>query len=1049
MRTHGRTTSKDSERTTTHPAPSRTQPPSVRASLPATQRAYGNRAVGALLGQPLEPGLRSRLESRLGADFTDVRLHVDARSPRELGAPAVTQGEHIYLAQGEHRPDSAAGARLLTHELAHVVQQRGPAGTPLAAGRAEAEADATVAGGATPTPGSAPAGAVQPAPPVLGRLRYPDLPWDRDRAKALSMLSPDQRGLVEGEEREIAGLNREQELRRAAELQGVPGELAEEEAAPTDPSLLERASGYAAWAGSTITGHSNYTLVRDRVPNQEGAELAHAICEHTRSHGEIADALEGSDNPERVAAAIMRSPMLSSSLPLKQLAGTPDGRRLLDLLHRHLTAGMTGPVGGLFRGALPIPLLDDSDQLMKGAARVMQARLSATPVERWAEAAAHPEKVPFLPFQMQNFNKSPQSPLEAWFIPGGKLRVRLRSTTVTDYPEEWQGLKRFNAVTVDLDPDEIIAVRRYDQGGRLQPMPARGLLQLHQEFLQNATRKVQLTGSIGTGIAGGAAGATTKLGKALLWGDRASLALAAAAPLVDENRDWLKENKFEGVLDTFDFLNAASQWYGLGRMAMAAPELLYSLHRRRTEFRKRRQELGESVPREREAVLDAIERQLAAIPEPKPGPDPVRRASADESPGPLARTDQLLVTSKSSQEMERAVSAYRRSQGLDMARRLSAFEQSHEPPPLSTTPQRNLDFEREGFTVQGSGPRRSGSRGSGGRAAGPGMTAAASGSVNTPPIWTSLLPETQTPPRPAHDTTPSGWTTGNGAEPQSTFQAYAPDPIPSVGSKRRSADAPAATTAPEPATAPRAATGSEPTQQARPSGDALDDPTPLRLPGERSREQSGGLTAPGAPSSGPMTAPRAEGGGPRYFPPARTTPPPVAEPEEERTPLELAKKVPLLKVRRGVFRMTPELRALFRDLPIYLDPVKNEWMDSPGVLQPDHFVPVTYILNEIIGPQRINLLTNEQISALLTYEGNIAAFPAPQNYSKQGLLPSQWRKFRDEDIDPAWSEQAYRFEQEIIAELTHKMNDYIIANQAAAAKPKKKKTSAPGDPHPP
>lgn len=978
MRIHRRTTSKDNDndndRTTTHPAPQRTPPLGDRGSLPQAQRAYGNRAVGALLGQPLEPGLRARLESRLGADFTDVRLHLDAKSPHELGAPAVTSGEHIYVAQGEHRPDSAAGARLLTHELAHVVQQRGPAGTPLSAGRAEAEADAAVADGARPTPGSVPAGVVQPADPILGRQRYPHLPWDKDRSKALSMLTPEQRMRVEAEEREIAGLSREQEIRRKVDLQDGPGKSAEEQAAPPEPALLSQAWEYAALAGSTITGHTLFTWFRDRVPNEEGATLAKAIGERTRPHGEIADALEQSDNPERVAAAIMRSPFLASSLPLDQMAGAPDGRRLLDLLHRHLTAGMTGPVGSLFRGAFPLPLMDDSDQLMRAAARVMKARVSATPVERWAEAAAHPEKIQIFPFQMQGVTTSPQSRLEPWITPEGKLRVRLLSGTSVSYREDWEALKKVNAVLVDVDPDEIIGVRRYDLGGVIQHMPARELFQLDQEFRRNTAAKVQLTGALGAAVAGGGGAATTRLGKALLWGDRAALALSSASPVIEENRYWLERSEFKSALDTFDVLNAASQWYSLGRLAQSAPELLSSLHQRREKLRELRRELGESVPPERAAALDAIERGFATIPEPGPAAEPVGRAATGEGANSLPRgeMDPLLIASEPSQEMARMVSDYRRSRGLGMEQALSAVEQSQEVRPRSTR-----------------------SRKSGSRAAGPGTTAVAtSGSVKEPPPGLFPLPETPPRPRPAFDTAP----TGNSAEPLSAFQAYAPDPLPSVGSQTR-----------------------------------------LELPPAQQPEAK---RAPAAEPAGPVKqAPSVPENGPLWLPPAVRKPPPVAEPrpEQEQTSLELVKKVPLIQVPRGSSRMKPEIREIFRGLPEYLDPLTNTWKQSPGTLRPDHFVSVSYILNEIIGHRRLKLLQGWQITELLTYEGNFQALPDPLNGSKGGQLPTEWWQYKDRFVDAEWLLQSFRHQQRIIAELRQMMNGFIDDNQSAAKKSKKKK----------
>ena len=63
---------------------------------------------------------------RSGLDLNDVRIHTDARaaeSARAVNARAYTVGRNVVFGQGEYEPQSAAGKRLLAHELAHVVQQ--------------------------------------------------------------------------------------------------------------------------------------------------------------------------------------------------------------------------------------------------------------------------------------------------------------------------------------------------------------------------------------------------------------------------------------------------------------------------------------------------------------------------------------------------------------------------------------------------------------------------------------------------------------------------------------------------------------------------------------------------------------------------------------------------------------------------------------------------------------------------------------------------------------------------------------------------------------
>jgi hypothetical protein len=124
-------------------------------AVPLLQRAAGNSAVASVLGDPvdgslvhsvineagagapLDPTLRTVMESHLGADLSGVRVHTDSRaslSAEALQAQAYTAGSHVVFQRQHYRPDSDAGLRVLAHELTHVVQQRTGAvdGTPVA-----------------------------------------------------------------------------------------------------------------------------------------------------------------------------------------------------------------------------------------------------------------------------------------------------------------------------------------------------------------------------------------------------------------------------------------------------------------------------------------------------------------------------------------------------------------------------------------------------------------------------------------------------------------------------------------------------------------------------------------------------------------------------------------------------------------------------------------------------------------------------------------------------------------------------------------------------
>jgi len=81
-------------------------------------------------GQPLSKSVREFFEPRFGESFDHVRVHADDRAAataHSLEALAYTVGPDVVFARGEYQPETPAGKRLLAHELAHVVQQRGGA----------------------------------------------------------------------------------------------------------------------------------------------------------------------------------------------------------------------------------------------------------------------------------------------------------------------------------------------------------------------------------------------------------------------------------------------------------------------------------------------------------------------------------------------------------------------------------------------------------------------------------------------------------------------------------------------------------------------------------------------------------------------------------------------------------------------------------------------------------------------------------------------------------------------------------------------------------
>jgi Domain of unknown function (DUF4157) len=85
-------------------------------------------------GQPLDATTRASMEPRFGYDFGHVRIHsneVAGQSAQEVNAQAYTVGKDIVFGSGRFAPETPDGMRLLSHELAHVIQQSDDATTTL------------------------------------------------------------------------------------------------------------------------------------------------------------------------------------------------------------------------------------------------------------------------------------------------------------------------------------------------------------------------------------------------------------------------------------------------------------------------------------------------------------------------------------------------------------------------------------------------------------------------------------------------------------------------------------------------------------------------------------------------------------------------------------------------------------------------------------------------------------------------------------------------------------------------------------------------------
>lgn len=154
---------KQADRTADHvmrtPEPAPTPP---RSAAPESVQRFGEGTPSAAAdakaeiqhsltgGQALTNDVRSFMQPRLGADFSDVRVHTDegaASLSNHLGARAFTYRNHVFFGRDQYQPGTTAGRHLLAHELTHTIQQGATAQRPEVQ---RAEAPPRVAPGPTP-----------------------------------------------------------------------------------------------------------------------------------------------------------------------------------------------------------------------------------------------------------------------------------------------------------------------------------------------------------------------------------------------------------------------------------------------------------------------------------------------------------------------------------------------------------------------------------------------------------------------------------------------------------------------------------------------------------------------------------------------------------------------------------------------------------------------------------------------------------------------------------------------------------------------------------
>jgi len=291
---------------------------------------------------------------------------------------------------------------------------------------------------------------------------------------------------------------------------------------------------------------------------------------------------------------------------LDVLAGSADGKNVLARVYDELTSGNLGA--------------DDKEQ----AEKVLMARARTIDPKQFVNAAS---KAMVIPFSGVGFTKLSSASIDATLLPNGKLRVKTYMKV-----DHWKKAKRMPSQgfalgldAIEIDPDQVVGLYLYDEGGKTIYVPALYLLLLSNQEdtkLGSMAAEAVVTGfTLGLGgeatAAGEGAEAVDKSAKAiwlargasvLKWGDRIVTVLSVASTLINEHRGLILE-KFgedgETFLRHWQTVDTVIAIYGIGRGAIALGETVVGLRKSFNKWNERRAQL-QNLEKEEAAALDQV-----------------------------------------------------------------------------------------------------------------------------------------------------------------------------------------------------------------------------------------------------------------------------------------------------------------------------------------------------------------------------------------------------------------------------------------------------------
>jgi len=324
-------------------------------------------------------------------------------------------------------------------------------------------------------------------------------------------------------------------------------------------------------------------LATDTAAAETARKLSAAVSGHHFS--DVTKAIRGlsSDIQDNVASHFIE---LQTPAKLEELAADHEGRAMLDVLYAAIITGKVTDFEKL-----------QTDRILEAKAKVAPP---APPKEYLAQLEQ--ERQYIFPLRMQKTFRFSYAVFKAT-LSNGMVKVlyddEIAFWDADMFKEDRDKLPRTVRTGLELNPDELVWVKLYDQGERLEPIPAIALIDyanqaMRQSFSVGATAFETglligggLGGFSGAGaeevaadvVAGRASVAALRLARVGLWADRISMVLPAISLVINENREWIVEkfpNAGPALLGVLDQANRIAQYYGLAQMGVAGARYLKS-----------------------------------------------------------------------------------------------------------------------------------------------------------------------------------------------------------------------------------------------------------------------------------------------------------------------------------------------------------------------------------------------------------------------------------------------------------------------------------------